>query len=256
MKVNTAVICAVVVALGLSSTAFGQGASADDRNAANAAQALINGHTAWESKLSSTGASIQVKEIERQGSTVKYHLFVSGLPGDELYTVISWPVTQQKPAPLIRGASLGKNGIVMCAGRTQEQCGDPSKKDDPIDFVFNPAKGEPLRIALMSGENRAAVVIVPNPIADKDKDCTLSAVRLLPHFELVYFTGSGFPANIEVTFDSQSYDEKHPVKTKADGNGNIKFALMPFVAGRSKGTTTLRGTGMNCSPVLKFDWGQ
>jgi len=227
-----------------------------DTTAQNSEQALLKGHVAWGSKLSSSGASIQAKEINRQGTSVNYHLFISGLPSNALYSVVSWPVTQQKPSPVIEGASLGKNGIVMCAGRTQEQCGDPSQKDDPIDFAFNATKGEPYRIAVISGENRAAIVIVPNPISEKDKGCTLSVERLLPHFELAYFTGSGFPANTEVGFEGQSYDEKHPVKTKTDANGNLQFAFHPFVAGHAKGTTTVKGVGMDCSPVLKFAWGR
>jgi hypothetical protein len=196
-----------------------------------------------------------VKEVQRQGSLVKYNLYVSGLPSDELYTALSWPVTQAKPSPLIEGVSLGKDGIVMCAGRTPEQCGDSSNKDDPINFAFDAAKGEPYRIALVSGDNRVTLVIVPDPITAKDKGCTLSVERLLPRFELPYFTGTGFPPNSDASFESQSYDEKHPLKTKTDGEGNLQFALLPFVSGRQKGTTTVKGVGMNCSPSIKFEWG-
>jgi hypothetical protein len=100
-----------------------------------------------------------------------------------------------------------------------------------------------------------AVVIVPDPIIGKDKACTLTVERLLPHFELAFFAGSGFPPNSDVSFDGQSYDEKHPIKTVADSDGNIQFALLPFVSGHKKGTTTVKGVGMTCSPSIKFDWG-
>jgi len=226
-----------------------------EARAAETSQALVKAHVAWKTKLSSPGASVRVEEVEREGPIVRYNVYVSGLPTDELYSVLSWPVNQSKPSSLMEGVSVGKGGIVMCAGRTPEQCGDSSKKDDPIDFTFNPAKGEPYRIALTSGEHRVAVVIVPNPIITKDKGCTLSVERLLPHFELAYFTGSGFPPNSDVSFDGQSYDEKHPVKTKADSEGNIQFALMPFVSGHDKGTTTIKGIG-TCAPSVKFDWGK
>jgi hypothetical protein len=66
-------------------------------------------------------------------------------------------------------------------------------RDEPIDFTFNPAKGELYHLALVAGDNRVAVVIVPDPIFAKDKGCTPSVERLLPHFELAYFAGSGFP---------------------------------------------------------------
>jgi hypothetical protein len=96
----------------------------------------------------------------------------------------------------MQGLSIGKNGIVMCAGRTPEQCGDSSQKDDPADLAFNPAKGEPNRLALVAGDDRVAVVIVPDPITGKHKGCTLIVERLLPRFELAYFrTGCHRSAN-------------------------------------------------------------
>jgi hypothetical protein len=201
------------------------------------------------------GHPVQAKEAGHEGSLVRYNLYILGLPTDELYTAVSWPVGQKKPSPVMEGVTIGKGGVVMCAGRTPEQCGDPSKKDDPIDFAFNPAKGEPYRLALVAGENRVAIVIVPDPIIAKDKGCALEVERLLPHFELAYFTGTGFPPNIDVSFDGESYGEKHPVKTKTDSEGNLSFALMPFVSGHPRGTTTVKGVGMSCAPSIKFDWG-
>jgi hypothetical protein len=231
------------------------GQSDVETRAAETSQALVKGHIAWKTKLSSPGASVRVKEVARQGSQVQYHLYVSGLPSSELYTVVSWPLTQAKPSPNMEGVTLGKDGIVMCAGRTPEQCGNSSKKDDPIEFTFNASKGEPYRLALVAGDNKVAVVIVPDPIMAKDKGCTLSVERLLPHFELAFFTGSGFPPKSDVSFDGQSYDEKHPIKTKTDSDGNLQFILLPGVAGHHKGTTTVKGVGAACSPSIKFEWG-
>jgi hypothetical protein len=243
----------VVLLAWASNLIYGQ--SDVETRAAETSQALVNGHVAWKTKLSSPGASVQVKEVSRQGSLVQYHLYVSGLPSNELYTAVSWPVTQAKPSPVMEGVSLGKDGIVMCAGRTPEQCGDSSKKDDPIEFTFKAAKGEPYRLALVAGDNKVAVVIVPDPILAKDKGCALSVERLLPHFELAFFTGSGFPPNSDVSFDGQSYDEKHPISTKTDSEGNLHFALMPFVTGHHKGSATIKGVGTTCSPSIKFEWG-
>src|SRR4051812_1419040 len=110
-------------------------------------QSLVREHVAWRTRLSSPGASIRVKEVGRQGSLVSYNLYVLGLPTGELYTAVSWPVTQAKPAAIMEGVSLGKDEIVMCAGRAPEQSGDASKKDDPIDFALDAAKGEPYRLA-------------------------------------------------------------------------------------------------------------
>jgi hypothetical protein len=254
MKTSFASIFVLFLPLLFCSTlTYGQ--SDVETRAAELSQALVKAHVAWKTKLSSSGASVHVKEVARQGSKVQYHLYVSGLPTDALYTVISWPVTQAKPSPIMEGVSLGKDGIVMCAGRTPQQCGNSSKKDDPIEFTFYAAKGEPYRLALVSGNNKIAVVIVPDPITAKDKGCTLSVERLLPHFELAFFTGSGFPPNSEVSFESKSYDEKHPINAKTDTKGNLGFIVMPFVAGRHKGTTTVKGTGAICSPWIEFECG-
>jgi len=246
-------VALVLLPLCCSTLIYGQ--SDVETRAAEISQALAKAHVAWNTKLSSPGASVQVKEVARQGSTVQYHLYVSGLPSNELYTAVSWPVTQKEPSALMEGISLGKDGIVICAGRTPEQCGDSSKKDDPIEFTFNAAKGEPYRLALVAGNNKVAVVIVPDPIMAKDKGCALSVERLLPHFELAFFTGSGFPPNSDVSFESKSYEEKHPINAKADSDGKLQFILMPFVNGRHKGTTTVKSLGAACSLRIEFEWG-
>jgi len=245
--------CAFVLA-SIPILTFGQ--TDVEARAAEMSKALVNGHRAWRAKLSSAGVSIQAKEVDRQGSVVKYLLTVSGLPADGLYRVMSWPVGQEKPATIMEGVSIGKDGTLICAGRTAEQCGEPSKKADPIDFGFEPAKGEPYRLAVLSGEHRAAIVIVPDPISAEDKGCRLGVERLLPGFELAYFTGDGFPPKSEATFDSESYGEKHTIRAKADTEGHFDFAMLPGVLGHQKGTTTVKGVGMKCSPSLQFNWGR
>ena len=74
------------------------GQSDIETRAAALSKALVNGHIAWRTKLSSGGASIEAKEAERQSGFVKYYLLVSGLPTDELYSVMSWPVLSALPS--------------------------------------------------------------------------------------------------------------------------------------------------------------
>jgi hypothetical protein len=232
-----------------------RGQVSTDPDVAEQAEKLVKAHVNWRTKLSSPGASIRVKEIGRHGSLVQYHLYASGLASNQLYRVSSWPVTQAEPSAIAEGVSLGKDGIVMCAGRRPQECGDPSKKDDPIEFTFSPVKGEPFRLALVSGSDRAAVVMVADPITAKDKACKLSVERLTPRFEVAYILGTGFSANSDLSFESRSYDETHPIKAKTDADGNLQFAILPFVAGHQKGTTVVKGLGTDCSPSIKFDWG-
>lgn len=217
-------------------------------------QDILKKHAAWL-RLSSPGVTLEARQVSREGSTVQYHLFAKGLSSDALYQVVAWPVTDAAAQVSIEGVSIGKDGIVMCAGREPGQCGDPSKKDDPIEFTFNPAKAEPFRLALVSPSLRAAIVIVPNPVQGKDKGCMISVVRLTPNFELAYVTGSGFPPDSDVQFETQSYDERNPLTVKTDSGGNLSFGTLPFVTGRTKGTATVKAVGGQCSPSLKFDWG-
>src|SRR6266567_2785041 len=76
------------------------------------------------------------------------------------------------------------------------------------------------------GDNRVAVVIVPDPIFAKGKGRTPSVERLLPHFELAYFVGSGFPPQRRVFRwpivwreasgeDQGRYRRQHPVRSDA-----------------------------------------
>jgi hypothetical protein len=143
--------------------------------------------------------------------------------------------------------------LLICARRTPEQCGEPSKKDDPIEFTFGPVRAEPLRVAFISDDARVAILLVPNPIENKNKGCTLQVVRLLPNFELAHFTGSGFAPNTKVEFDAQSYDEKHRLEEITKGDGNLEFAMLPFVSGHNNGTMRVKALATQCSPEIKFD---
>ncbi|HZZ38082.1 MAG TPA: hypothetical protein VFE06_03050 [Acidobacteriaceae bacterium] len=254
--VRRALLVPLVVVSGQTCLFAQQDANAQ---AAQVAQKLVAQYESWGAKISTPGASITAKLGSRDGSVVRYNLYVTGLPADRLYNVVAFPVTEMEPVTVQEGVSLGKDGMVMCTGKQEGECDDPSSGDHGVvTFALNPARGEPFRFALVneSLDLRAAVVIIPDPILATDKNCTLSAVRLMPHFEVTYFSGTGHPPDADVTFASNSWGEKHTVKTRSDGNGAIRFAMMPAVAGHSGGTTGIKGVGMACAPSLKFDWGR
>ena len=170
-------------------------------------QELIKQHEAWTSEMSTPGASIRVKEVKREESFVRYNLYVSGLPTDRVYTVLTWPVNSRKPSILLEGVSIGKNGLVMCTGQLRGECTDSSPDSHGIvDFAFSSTKGEPSRLALVAADQRVTVVIVPNPITAKDKGCTLGVERLTPRFEAAYFTGCGYDPDTQVSFEGNSFE--------------------------------------------------
>jgi hypothetical protein len=205
------------------------------------------------------GISIEAKEISRTGKSgdlvVKYHVFLKGAPPDSIFRWLNWPVNAEKPSVPLEGITAGKDGLLMCAGRTEYQCGEPKKPDDPIDFITNPRKGEPYRFAFIAGELKVGLVIVPDPIESKDKSCTLSAVRLMPKFELAFISGSGYPPNTDIHYRVSSPDKSNDFVIKSTEQGVIRTGVVPFSGGKSKGTVKVKILETTCSPAVAYEWG-
>jgi hypothetical protein len=150
-----------------------------------------------------------------------------------------------------------KDGLISCAGRTPEQCGDPEKKDDPVEVTFYPATGEVFRMALISQDQKTKLffAIVPEPVAKSDNGCILEVIRLLPKHELVLVRGKGFQPNEDLEFESKSYDEEQGGHHQADAHGDFVNGLLPFVKDKKRGITELKLKGAKCAPALTFEWG-
>lgn len=206
-----------------------------------------------------SGMSIEAKEISRKGTSgkdlvVQYHIFVRGVPPNTLFQEIQWPVNADKASAALAGISLGKDGILMCAGRAPDQCGDAKKPDDPVEFITMPRKGEPTRLAFIAPEVKIGTVIVADPIEASDRGCTLNAVRLTPKFELAFISGSGYLPNSDVHYKVTSeMTGEHVIK--ADDNGTIRVSVIPYPGKKSKGTATVKITEPKCSPEISYEWG-
>ncbi len=206
------------------------------------------------------GMSIEAREVARRGSSgngliVQYHIFVKGLPPDTLLQQVSWPVNADKPSSPLSGISVGKDGILMCARRTPEQCGDKINPDDPIEFTMTPIKGEPSRFAFIAPDIKIGMVIVPDPITAKDKGCTLGAVRLTSMFELAFISGTGYAPNTDVHYRISSETKNDHVVT-SDSQGRIRVSLIPYPGSKSSGKMKVTVTDANCSPELSYEWGK
>jgi len=211
-------------------------------------------------KMVPPGVSIEVKEFSRQGKSnqdllVKYHIYLKGVPPDALFQWIQWPINADKPTSALSGISVGKDGILVCAGRKEGQCGEPSNPDDPVDFIITPRKGEPSRIAFVNSDLKIGTVIVPDPVEAKDRGCTLSAVRLTSKFELAFVTGTGYPPNSEIHYQFKSDTTSDRVIT-SDQNGAIRVSLVPPHGKKSDGTATIKVTEPKCSPQISYEWGK
>jgi hypothetical protein len=211
-------------------------------------------------KMLPAGMSIEAKEVSRRGKSgkdlvVQYRIFVTGVPANTLFKYIDWPVSDERPTARLEGISIGKDGILMCAGRTDEQCGDANKPDDPIEFTIMPLKGEPTRIAFISPDVKIGTVIVADPIEASDKGCTLNAKRMTRAFELAFLSGSGYPPNSDIHYKVSS-EMTSELVVKSDNSGTIRVSVIPFPGNKKEGTARVRIAEPKCAPEVSWNWGR
>ena len=212
-------------------------------------------------RLSTPGTSGELREMERSTQNgevaVRYNIAVNGAPRDQTYALLSWPINAPGPLVQMSGLSVDPSGLVICAGRTPDQCAG-EKENDPVDLVFSPAKGEVFRLALLSqdGKTKIFFAAIPEPIIKREHSCALEVIRLTAKFELILVRGKGYRPNEDLLLSSRSYDESHATPAKADNDGAYVVALAPFVEGKQSGKTTLSLRGAQCAPVISFEWGR
>ncbi len=219
---------------------------------------LARQNQAWNPKLNSPGVSIKVNEVGRsQTHGIYYQLAASGFPSNLKYTIVTWPANRLKPEARMTGVTLDASGLAVCAGGPGSCKGDGP--DGPIHMEFAPVKSEPIRLALVSTDEkhlRAYVSFVPLPNRASDKKCSLEAVMLSPFSALVALQGSGYEPNSDIQFFSESEGEHHDGKLKADADGNFYFALGQGVKGKERGITKVSASSNQCSPTLSIRWGK
>jgi hypothetical protein len=209
--------------------------------------------------MNSPGVELSLKETNRSRSgdrtLVTYSLYGTGLPSNATYTLIQVQLDGTM-AKIMEGVTLNAKGEAICAGREGTCKGDGP--NDPIDLVAYAGKGEPKRFGLVSDDEahvKGFVAVVPFPNAKSDKGCRLESIIGSPNGEMTFIQGSGFEPNAELTIDGESYGEKHHDKGTAQLDGSYFSALMPYVAGKKSGKTTIEVKSKNCDPKLTFEWG-
>jgi hypothetical protein len=210
-------------------------------------------------KMVPAGTSIQAKEVTRRGKSgkdlvVQYHIFVTGVPANTLFKHVDWAVSADRPTARLEGISIGKNGILMCAGRTAGQCGDPNKLDDPIEFTIMPLRGEPTRMAFISPDVKIGIVIVADPVEASDRGCSLSAKRMTRAFDLAFLSGSGYPPNSDIHYKVFSETTGDYV-VKSDNTGTIRVSVIPFPGKKTEGAARVKIMESSCAPEVSWNWG-
>ena len=227
----------------------------DEELMAKTAQATID----WDSSTTK-GARVSVlliKKDQAEGKPVmQYHLKVSGAPKNKLYTLIAWPITMAQPATMMDGLAIAADGTVGCPPNSDRSCAQRMKGAE-LKLTYTPGIGEIYRHALISEDHTTRIFfsIVPAPMVEKDKACSLEIVRLSPRFELALIRGKGFPPGEQISFHTQSYQEVHDTQPKVNEQGEVWATLSPFVKSRRMGTTDVTVKSKSCAPTLSFEWG-
>jgi hypothetical protein len=227
----------------------------DEELMAKAAQATIN----WD-KSTSPGVKTEVLLIKKEQANgkpfIQYRLKVSGAPKNKLYNLIAWPIMVAQPATIMEGLAIAADGTVGCPPNSNRSCAQRFKGAE-LKLTYTPALGEIYRHALISEDHATRVFfsIVPAPMVEHDKACSLEVIRLSPRFELALIRGKGFTPGELISFHTQSYQEVHDSQPKVSPQGEFWATLSPFVKGRTMGTTQVVVKGKSCSPTLSFEWG-
>jgi hypothetical protein len=228
-----------------------------------AVQAQINQTAAatinWEkSGTAGTHAEVQlVKKDQANGRPlIQYHLKVTGAPHNKLYNLIAWPIMVPEPATIMEGLAIAADGTVGCPPNSDRSCAQRFKGAE-LKLTYTPAIGEIYRHALISEDHQTRIFfsIVPAPMVEHDRSCSLEVVRLSPRFELALIRGRGFIPGEQPAFHTQSYQETHDSNPKVDSTGDFWAVVTPFVKGRTSGTIDVSARGKSCAPSLSFGWG-
>jgi len=234
---------------------------AQDVEAADAARinqiaaATIN----WD-KSTTAGAKADVLLIKKDQangrSLMQYRLKISGAPRNKLYNLIAWPIMVAQPATIMEGLAIAADGTVGCPPDSTRSCAQRFKGAE-LRLTYTPALGEIFRHALVSEDKQTRIFfsIIPAPMVEHDRSCSLEVLRLSPRFEEALIRGRGFIPGEQIAFHTQSYQEGHDSAPKVDPAGDFWAVLTPFVKGRTLGTMEVTVRGKSCSPNLSFQWG-
>jgi hypothetical protein len=274
-----------------------------------AAAQLAGAQARWGPEISTPGLSISLVEVGRTktpaGATeINYQITGSGFAPHEKLILVRWPL-DSSAEDVMSGLSLDGKGVAVCSapapasaqpaaqaaapapgsaadsGSTAQKapaapaCTTSVQPDQPIQIQTAVASGEAVRVALL-GEDRkhgAATSVVPFPMANEDKGCSLQVLLGVKNADLVLVEGAGFPANTSLKLETVTAGQSREINTKTNAEGHLVVAVLPAQKGMDTGDTTVRYVGVNhqptlnsstaaapadpaCAPTVTFHWGK
>ncbi len=261
ITVLTVFFSAFVVALGQASASpqKSQSAQATDEQIQAELSKTAAATIAWE-KSTTPGIKAEVQLLKKDqvdGKPVmQYRVKLSGAPRNKLYSLIAWPITVSQPVTMMEGLAIAADGTVGCPPDSTKNCARRMKGAE-LKLTYTPGIGEIYRHALVSEDHQSRIFfsIVPAPMIETDKSCSVEVIRLSPRFELAVIHGKGFTPGELLSFHTQSYQEVNDKQPKVDPSGDFWAVLTPFVKARTMGTTQVTVKSKNCAPQLSFEWG-
>lgn len=223
---------------------------------ARAVERVVNNYRGWGPESNPPGTTFTLHVVNRSDQAIALGMATSGLPRDQTYTLMSWPISQPQAVVAGEGVSLNEAGIPVCTN-APGAC-KSEKPNEPINLAIpRTLPGEPVRLGLISHDGKIKMFarLIPEPLANTDRGCTLNAIVLEPNAEILWFEASGFAANAPITIDSVSGKEARNQSQTADANGNYTMVDLPFVGKKKKGTVTLTIRSTGCAPTVTVPWG-
>ena len=248
-----------VLCAGLAHAQAGPGGATQEQPPMDVARKLLGQQYAWDQSGALAVTRLIFKEKSRkktdQGTVLTYDVSAPGLPTDQHYTLVAWPLNRGI-APVRSGISLTADGKLTCTGKTQADC--KPEADPIINISVQAARGEPKRFGLISDDQKVKALgtIVPFPIIGKDAGCALEVLMGTPDGDVAMVKGSGFAPNTSVPISSDSAGEVVTGIWKVDDKGNLMSSVLPQVRGKTSGDTTILVKAPGCSPKVTFHWGK
>lgn len=237
----------------------GSGSPTTDEQQMEAARKLLAQQYAWDESGARGVTRLVFKERDSKktdhGTVLTYDVSAPGLPTDQHYTLLMWPLNRAVE-PVRSGITLTGNGRLTCTGKTPADCKPES--DPIISLAVQAAMGEPKRFVLISDDKKAKALgtIVAFPIVGKDAGCSLEVLLGTADGEIAMVKGSGFAPNTSVPISSDSAGEVVAGTWKVDDKGELMSSVFPRVRGKTSGETTILVKAPGCSPKVSFRWGK
>lgn len=227
----------------------------------SAVNTLARSEANWGPAMSTPGDSLRVidkgHKSTPEGTQVTFGLNVTGFqPGDSL-RLLRWPL-DSRVQQVTSGLTVDSAGQVICPEISQGDCLTTMQPGDPVQVHDVAARGEPLRLAIVSadGKKRAESTIIPFPLETTSNSCKMEVILGTKDAGLVLLEGAGFPKSEKVEIHIVTDGKDNPVTTTTSATGGLLVAVLAGSGGHTSGTTTISYHGDSCSPSLSFPWGK